>query len=172
MGFVMDGLDAEAYDREYTDRQLLARILGYFRPHLATMGVVAGMIVLSSMMEAAFPFLIARGLDRLKGATHLHAAIWHRTAWLIAAIFLSGLLSWTFNFFRQKLTARTVGDVVLALRQDAFDAVLARDLSFYDEFSSGKIVSRVTSDTQEFSNVVTLTLSLMSQVLIVMIVVG
>ncbi len=62
--------------------------------------------------------------------------------------------------------------MVLKLRQDAFDAVLARDMSFYDEYSSGKIVSRVTSDTQDFSNVVTLTLNLMSQVLIVTIMVG
>ncbi len=34
MGFIMDGLDAEAYDREYNDRQLLNRIISYFRPHL------------------------------------------------------------------------------------------------------------------------------------------
>jgi ABC-type multidrug transport system fused ATPase/permease subunit len=172
MGFIMDGLDAEAYDREYTDRQLVARILGYFRPHVAMMSMVAAMIVLNSVMDAAFPFLIARSLDRLKGAADLSATIWHRSAWLLVAIFLSGALAWSFNFSRQKLTARAVGDVVVARRQDAFDAVLARDLSFYDEFSSGKIVSRVTSDTQEFSNVVTLTLSLMSQVLIVTIVVG
>jgi ABC-type multidrug transport system fused ATPase/permease subunit len=172
MGFIMDGLDAEAYDREYKDRQLIARIIGYFRPHLPTMGVVAGLIVLNSLMDAALPFLIARSLDRLEGAAGLGQTIWQRTAWLIAAILLSGALSWTFNFFRQKYTARTVGDVVLKLRQDAFDAVLARDMSFYDEYSSGKIVSRVTSDTQDFSNVVTLTLNLMSQVLIVTIVVG
>jgi hypothetical protein len=38
MGFIMDGLDAEAYDREYTDRQLLARIIGYFKPHFPMMG--------------------------------------------------------------------------------------------------------------------------------------
>lgn len=171
MGFIMDGLDAEAYDRHYTDRELLARIMGYFRPHFSTMGFVAGFIVLNSLMDAAFPFLIARGLDRLQGASDLNETIWQRTAWLLVAIFLSGVLSWTFNFFRQRLTARTVGDVVLKLRQDAFDAVLARDMSFYDEFPSGKIVSRVTSDTQDFSNVVTLTLNLMSQVLIVTIVV-
>ena len=172
MGFIMDGLDAEAYDREYTDRQLLARIIGYFKPHLPVMGTIAVMIVLNSVMDAAFPFLIARSLDRLEGATDLNVTIWQRTAWLIAAIFLAGILSWSFNFFRQKYTARTVGDVVLKLRRDAFDAVLARDMSFYDEYSSGKIVSRVTSDTQDFSNVVTLTLSLMSQVLIVTIVVS
>jgi ATP-binding cassette, subfamily B, bacterial len=172
MGFIMDGLDAEAYDREYTDRQLLSRIVGYFRPRLPAMSLVALMIVLSALMDAAFPFLISRGLDQLEGVTDLNETIWQRTAWLIVAIFLSGVFSWTFNFFRQKYTARAVGDVVLKLRQDAFDAVLARDMSFYDEFSSGKIVSRVTSDTQDFSNVVTLTLNLMSQVLIVAIVVG
>src|SRR5678810_590263 len=141
MGFIMDGLDAETYDREYKDTQLLARIIGYFKPHLSIMGTIAVMIVMTSVMDAAFPFLIARSLDRLEGAADLNVTIWQRTAWLIAAIFLSGVLSWSFNFFRQKYTARTVGDVVLKLRQDAFDAVLARDMSFYDEFSSGKIVS-------------------------------
>ena len=43
MGFVMDGLDAEAYDRQYTDRQLLGRILVARPPardqHLAFMSV-------------------------------------------------------------------------------------------------------------------------------------
>jgi len=172
MGFIMDGLDAEAYDREYKDSQLLERIAGYFKPHLPVMGTIALLIVLNSVMDAAFPFLIARSLDQLEGAADLKVTIWQRTAWLIAAIFLSGILSWSVNFFRQKYTARTVGNVVLKLRHDAFDAVLARDMSFYDEYSSGKIVSRVTSDTQDFSNVVTLTLNLMSQVLIVMVVVG
>ena len=172
MGFIMDGLDAEAYDREYKDSQLLKRIIGYFRPQGKIMLGVALLVMLNSMMDAAFPFLIARSLDRLQGAANLETTVWQRTAWLIGAIFISGLLSWTFNFFRQQYTARAVGDVVLNLRQDAFDAVLAHDMSFYDEYSTGKIVSRVTSDTQEFSNVVTLTLNLMSQVLIVIIVVS
>ncbi|HSM55691.1 MAG TPA: ABC transporter ATP-binding protein, partial [Candidatus Sulfomarinibacteraceae bacterium] len=171
MGFIMDGLDAEAYDRQYPDRELLRRIVRYFRRHKQAMVIVALMIGLNSLMDAAFPFLIARSLDRLEGAANLGDTIWQRTGWLILAILLSGVLSWTFNYVRRRYTARTVGDVVLDLREDAFDAVLARDMSFYDEFSTGKIVSRVTSDTQDFSNVVTLTLDLMSQVLIVAIVV-
>jgi ATP-binding cassette subfamily B protein len=170
MGFIMDGLDAEAYDREYTDRVLVQRIWQYFRPHLPRMTAVAGLIVLNSVMDASLPFLIARGLDQLEGASDLRDTIWQRTAWLVIAIFLAGGLSWTFNFLRRRYTARTVGDVVLKLRQDAFDAVLERDMSFYDEFSSGRIVSRVTSDTQDFSNTVTLTLNLMSELLIVTIV--
>src|SRR5512133_124607 len=107
MGFIMDGLDAEAYDRTYSDCQLLKRIVGYFRPHLKVMGTVALLIGLNSIMDAAIPFLIARGLDQLNSASDLSVTIWQRTAWLVGAIFLSGALSWSFNFFRQKYTART-----------------------------------------------------------------
>ena len=92
MGFIWDGLDAEAYDREYTDRELLRRIIGYFRPHLRAMILVAVLIVLNAVMDAAFPFLIARSLDRLQGAADLDQTIWQRTAWLIGLIFLSGAL--------------------------------------------------------------------------------
>ena len=177
MGFIMDGLDAEAYDRTYTDRQLVSRIGGYFRPHLPKMLFVAGTIVLNSGLDAALPVLISRGINNPTPAINGAAGgdpneIWRRSITLLIAIMLAGALSWTFNFFRQTYTAHTVGDVVLDLRKDAFDAVLARDMSFYDEFATGKIVSRVTSDTQDFSNVVTLTLNLISQILLVVIVVG
>ncbi|MEZ4865694.1 MAG: ABC transporter ATP-binding protein [Caldilineaceae bacterium] len=170
MGFIMDGIGAEAYDRSYTDGELVSRIIGYFRSHLPMMGGVASMILLNSLMEAAFPILIAWGLNRIDAEQG--GNVWRQAGWLSGAIFLSGALAWTFNFIRQRYTARMVGDVVLALRKDAFDAVLARDMSFYDEFSSGRVVSRVTSDTQDFSNVVTLTLNLISQVFQVIVIIG
>ena len=44
MGFVMDGLEAEAYDRSYSDRDLLRRIVGYFRPALPAMLFVAAKV--------------------------------------------------------------------------------------------------------------------------------
>lgn len=171
MGFIMDGIAAEAYDRSYGDRELLGRILGYFRPFLGVMLFVALMIFANAAMDAALPVLLSRGIDALASGGG-GADLFARTRWLVAAILLAGALSWTFNFFRQWFTAKAVGDVVLSLRKDAFAAVMARDMSFYDEFSSGRIVSRVTSDTQDFATVVTLTLNLMSQVLQVVIIVG
>ena len=161
MGFIMDGLEAEAYDRTYSDRLLVARIIGYFRPKLRMMLSVAALIILSSLLDTAFPILISFGINAAV------ASVATRTiAILIGTILIAGLLSWTCNFFRQWYTARSVGDVVLSLRRDAFNAVVARDMSFYDEFPSGKIVSRVTSDTEEFATVVTLALNLLSQILL------
>ena len=63
-----------------------------------------------------------------------------------------------------------MGNVVLQLRRDVFDATIRHDLSFFEEHPSGKVVSRVTSDTQDFSDVVSLVTNLVSQVLLVMII--
>ncbi len=166
MGFIMDGIDAEGYDRHYSDKQLVQRIVNYFRPQLKRVVLITGMILLNSLMDLVLPVLIARGIDELVGE------VTSTMTMLIFLILSATVLSWSFNFVRQWFTARSVGDVVLQLREDAFTAVMTRDMSFYDEFSSGKIVSRVTSDTQDFSNVVTLTLNLISQVLLVILIVG
>lgn len=167
MGFFMDGLDAEAYDRSYKDSQLVKRIISYFRPRLRLMLTVAVLVVLGSLLDAAFPILIARSIDTLQSARAFQIALL-----LVAFILASGALSWVFNLFRQWFSARAVGDVVLQLRRDTFNAVMSRDMSFFDEFSSGKIVSRVTSDTDKFATVVTLTLNLLSQILLFFLVAG
>ena len=161
MGFIMDGLEAEAYDRTYSDSRLIARITGYFRPKLPLMILVAALIILSSLLDTAFPILISYGIDAVVTSRTVQIIVL-----LIAAILIAGILSWTCNFFRQWYTARSVGEVVLNLRRDAFNAVVARDMSFYDEYPSGKIVSRVTSDTEDFATVVTLALNLLSQILL------
>ncbi len=167
MGFFMDGLNAEAYDRTYQDSQLIRRIGAYFRPKLSLMAAITVLVVLNSVLDSAFPILVSSSLDRLIAAEAFQVA-----ARLVGIILLATVLSWTSNMLRQRFTARAVGDVVLQLRQDVFQAVMQRDLSFFDEFSSGKIVSRVTSDTENFATVVTLTLNMISQVLLFVIIVG
>jgi ABC-type multidrug transport system fused ATPase/permease subunit len=162
MGFIMDGLEAEDYDRTYNDRDLLRRILSYFRPKLGRMLLVAAMIVLTSMSQAAVPLLISWGVDAIEAGTITDVG-----RQLTAGLLLVGGLGWLFNYVRQSNSSRVTGDVVLLLREDAFDAVLERDLSFYDETPSGRIVSRVTSDTDDFATVSTLTMDLISQVLMV-----
>jgi len=162
MGFLFDGLDAEAYDRKYDDRQLLRRIVGYFQPEARRMLLVGFTMLLDTLSRAVVPIVISRGVDEVQ-LTQDSALI--VTYGLLVAVL--GASAWLFNFIRRSLTAEAVGNVVLKMREDAFDAVMKRDLSFYDQFPSGKIVSRVTSDTQAFSSVVTLTVELIGQLLLV-----
>ena len=164
MGFVLDGLDTEDYDRQYGDRELLGRIIDYFRPHTNRMMLVAGMIFLNSISGVGAPILISRAIDLVVDNPTVSAMLL-----MAGGVLLLGVSAWLFNFIRQYFSARIVGNVVLALRRDVFASTIHHDMSFYDEQASGKVVSRVTSDTQGFSEVVTLTLNLLSQVLLVVI---
>ncbi|MFQ5592646.1 MAG: ABC transporter ATP-binding protein [Anaerolineae bacterium] len=164
MGFILDGLESEAYDRVYRDRELLRRIIDYFRPHSRQMIMVAVTITLNSVAGTGGPILISKAIDWVAREPSVRIM-----TLLAGGILLLGVSAWTFNFIQQMFSARVIGNVVLQLRQDVFDATIQHDLSFYDEYRTGKIVSRVTSDTQDFSNVVTLSTNLLSQVLLVVI---
>ncbi|MCK6576837.1 MAG: ABC transporter ATP-binding protein/permease [Anaerolineae bacterium] len=167
MGFLMDGLDAESYDRSYSDRTLVRRILSYFRPQAPRMAAVSLAIFLTSMLNTGLPVVISQGLDSLQEDPTTQTLLT-----ITALLIVLGVLGWVFNAVRQRLSAAAIGNVTLQLREDAFDAVMKRDLSFYDTIPSGKVVSRVTSDTQSFSQVVGLATDLMSQILLVFFLIG
>jgi ATP-binding cassette subfamily B protein len=164
MGFILNGLETESYDRTYRDSELLRRSARYFQPYTGQMVVVALAIALSAAAGTGGPILISRALDVLAQNPTTEVI-----ALMTAGVFLLGAMAWGFNFIQQRLLSRVVGSVVLKLRQDVLEATIEHDLSFFDEHPSGKIVSRITSDTQDFAEVVTLSTNLLSQVLLVLL---
>lgn len=153
------GLDVEAYDRKYSDRELVARMMAYFRPHLKAIAGIAILVLLTAISQAVNPVIIGRGVDALRQDPSARTI-----AILFAIVFSLGVFAWVSNWIRRQLTVRTVTAVELKLRNDVFRATTQHDLSFFDEYSTGKIVSRITSDTREFGQVIVLITDLISQV--------
>jgi len=152
------GLDTERYDRQYSDRQLTRRMASYFTPHGRRLAAISVLLAVMSITGAAQPWIVARGVDLLRVDVGVESILI-----LGGTILAIGVGNWLANWLRRRLTVRVIGDTVLALRHDAFQAAAEHDLSFYDEFSSGRIVSRISSDTQEFGQVVLLLTDLISQ---------
>jgi ATP-binding cassette subfamily B protein len=162
MGFILDGLDTESYDREYSDRELVRRIVAYFTPQSRGMALVALMLTLNSIAGSGGPIVISRVIDAMGSDPSIR-----RMALGAGLVLLFGASAWFTNFIRQWVSARVIGDVVLSLREDAMHATVRHDMSFYNLHPSGKIVSRVTSDTQDFSDTVSLVINLLSQIMTV-----
>ncbi len=157
MGF-FSNLDVEGYDRQYSDRELIQGIGAYFKPYAKRLLLIALMLLLIAGSNATLPVLVGRGIDMLQAEDNpVLLAI------LTSAVFLFGVLSWAANWVRRRMTVRTIGDVVLNLRTDAFRASVNHDLSFFDKYASGRIVSRITSDTKDFGEVVTLVTDVTAQ---------
>jgi ATP-binding cassette subfamily B protein len=167
MGFIMDGLDAEGYDRQYSDGDLFRRILQYFRPQVGRMALVSVAVLSTAALDTLLPIYVSRTLDVLDATPETFNI---RVITLTLMVLAS--LSWVFNGVRQWMASRAIGEVVLKLREDAFDAITQRDMSFFDEYPTGKIVSRVTSDTAALSETVNLTANLVSQLLLVVFLIG
>src|SRR4030066_195054 len=158
MGFFA-GLDTEGYDRQYSDRQLVTRMGQYFKPHFTPLIISIGLLLIISITGAVTPLIVSRGVDMISN---------NPPAYTIGLLFLAilgiGVTNWGVNWLRRRISVRIIGAVELRLRTDAFTAAAEHDLSFYDEFSSGRIVSRITSDTKDFGQVVMLISDVASQI--------
>lgn len=158
MGFFA-GLNVEKYDRQYTDRQLFDRINTYFKPQTRRLVTVGVLVLAFSLSGAALPIIVSRLVDFLKDQPSFDSI-----AWVGIGLAVMGTVFWAINWARRSMTNRAVGDVVLKLRTQAFSAAAEHDLSFYDQFSSGRIVSRITSDTNDFGQLVTIVTDIAAQV--------
>jgi len=157
MGF-FSGLDQEGYDRQYSDRQLVRRMVGYFRPHQKRLAAVVLLLVYIAVAGASVPLIVSRGVDTLGPNLQTNGILL-----LCGLILFAGVTSWAANWLRRRLVVRMIGDIILKLRSEAFRAAAGHDLSFYDEVSSGKVVSRISTDTNDFGQTVVLITDLFSQ---------
>ncbi len=158
MGFFA-GLNAEKYDRQYSDRQLTARIVTYFKPFIKRLIIVVVATLMVSGSDAIQPVIVSRGLD-VMGTNPAVERIYS----IAIAILGVSVLSWLMNYIRRRLMVRVIANLLVNLATDAFEASTAHDLSFYDQYSSGRIASRITSDTLAFGELVSLVTDVASQI--------
>lgn len=153
------GLDKDKYDRQYSDTYLFKRLGSYFRPQLRRVIVLSVMGLAVSIAQAFTPVLIASGVDLLENDAPDIALIA-----MVGLLFLTVLVQYGANWLRRRATSRVVGELTAQMRKDAFAAAVERDMAFYDENKTGKILSRITSDTQDFGQVLILTSDIISRV--------
>ncbi len=161
---VFVGLEAEEYDRSYKDKYLVKRIFSYFRPYKREMSIVIFFLIAAAFTYAMIPILVSITITNLETNREPLYLIF-----VIFLIFILNVLSWVFNYFRQKFTSIAVGKIVLDLRRDANAAILKHDLSFFDKNPIGKIVSRTNTDSRDFGQSVELSIQVISSMFILVI---
>lgn len=153
-------LEGDKYDRQYSDSYLAKRIVQYMaRYRRAVIIIIVGFTV-TSVVSSVRPVLISAGIDALETATNALLLIF-------LGLILTAFIEYGANYIRRRLLSRVLGDVVASMRKDAFSAAVQRDMAFYDRNKTGKIVSRITSDTQEFGDVMLFTSDVIAQMIAV-----
>jgi ATP-binding cassette subfamily B protein len=158
MGF-FSGLNAEKYDRQYSDISLIKRIIPFLKRQSGRMALLSLTVLILSGTGALQPIIVSKGIDRLNPKISLIAVF------VIPLLVLCiGVTGWIANWAQRRLSMRAIGDIVKDLATTAYRAAMKQDLSFYDEMSSGRVVSRITSDTQEFGTMIQLLTDVLAQI--------
>jgi ATP-binding cassette, subfamily B, bacterial len=122
-------------------RQLLAELI---RPHRRAIAGVLLIAVVQVGATMAAPWLISIAIDRaLPDATRGdYTPLIMVTAWLAVCALLSGSLRAVFVV----RAGRTGQAILFDLRRRAFDHIQGLSVSFHERFTSGRVISRLTSD--------------------------
>ena len=128
----------QARERSY---RLLREIL---RPHRLSLAISVAAVILGAIASAVQPWLIARVLD-----TAIEPLTRGDSAPLIFFVVLFGatvLANGTLTWVNVVYTVRVSLGVLLSLRTRVFQHSQSLSVSFHESYTSGRVISRLTSD--------------------------
>ena len=121
----------------------LLRFIRYLRPYRGLVGLTFFFAALTTGLELLPPWLIKILIDDVLPAKNADALLWV----LIGLVLAYGLKNLS-NSLRIRFNNMLEQRVVHRLRQEVFEALQRLSLTYYENRSTGEIMSRVVNDTE------------------------
>ncbi|HEY9291173.1 MAG TPA: ABC transporter ATP-binding protein [Microlunatus sp.] len=129
---------------KHRSRRLLGNLL---LPHKMTVVFMIAVVVIENAARLAIPFLVSLGID--KGVPPIMN---HGSAKVLIEIVIAMLIITAIQGISRIIFQRTSGkvgqDVLLEVRRRVFRHFQKLDVQFHDRYTSGRVVSRLTSDVE------------------------
>lgn len=161
------GLDAEEYDRVYSDKELFSRIVKLFKPYRKSMVIVIVFMIVNSFSYGLLPVLTREIIEKLDQSNYVIPFI----ILIILVSFGLNILFFIFTVVVRSILFKIVSDLSFQLRFKLNYAILLQDLSFFDKYPTGKIVSRINNDGTRFGEMINITINGLASILILIVVI-
>ncbi len=122
-------------------RVLLARLA---RPYLRSMTLAAVLILVRSAGYLALPYLIGLGIDQ--GIRPGRSGNPQTLVLIVGVLAIALLVNALANYAFMRVSGRIGANILFNLRRTLFAHVQELSLSFFERYTSGRIISRLTSD--------------------------
>jgi ABC-type multidrug transport system fused ATPase/permease subunit len=119
-------------------------LTGLARPYRWRIGLAGLLILVRSAAYLALPYLVGLGID--KGIRPGGSGNLGTLEVIVFVLLLALAVNAVANYAFLRLSGRIGADVLFDLRKTLFAHVQALSLSFYERYTSGRIISRLTSD--------------------------
>lgn len=130
----------------------LRRIGALFARHRAALATVTAIIVVSSVLAMASPFLLRAVIDRALPERDLPLLVW-----LVAGMVAVAAVTSVLGVLQTWISTRVGQQVMHRLRTDVFTHLQRQSLAFFTRTRTGEVQSRITNDIGGMQSVVTST---------------
>ena len=138
--------EALGFDRHMEDGELIRRLLKYAVPYKKQFVLVLGIMLVSIPYDLASPLIVGAIEEMIKDDFQLGAL--GRWVLLYAGILIVSLIC---TYFQAIILQRTGQRILSALRQDLFVHIESLSHEQLNQIPVGKLVTRVTNDTNAIS---------------------
>ncbi len=145
--FVKDKKEAMGFDRNMKDGELMRRLLKYARPYWLNFVIVGAVMLLSIVYDILSPILIGNIEEIIKGGSFEYSDVLWRVA-VYASILVVSLIS---TYVQAIILQKTGQKIISHLREDAFTHIENLSHAQLSKIPVGKLVTRVTNDTNAIS---------------------
>lgn len=145
-----DKKEAIGFDRNMKDGELIRRMIVYARPHWKSFALAVVLMLLSIGYDVASPLLVGNIEEMIKGEFALSGLF------RLVAVYGGILVVSTLCNYAQRLILQKTGQkIVSAVREDTFTHIESLSHNQLHHIPVGKLVTRVTNDTNAISMVFT-----------------
>ncbi|MEU0079331.1 ABC transporter ATP-binding protein [Micromonospora tulbaghiae] len=147
-----DGRTVSPAEKAQAREVSLRRIGGLFTAHRGPLTTVVGIIVASSIIAMATPFLLRTVIDRALPERDLTLL-----AWLVAGMVAVAAVTAVLGVAQTWISTRVGQEVMHRLRADVFAHLQRQSIGFFVRTRTGEVQSRITNDIGGMQAVVTST---------------
>lgn len=144
----------EELEKAY-DSKLMARLLGYAKPYWAPLLFCVGLLAITAGLDLVRPYLIQQAIDKYLtpglNSPEAQAGVLKLAGLLAGAL----VLSFGISYFQVQLLQFTGQRIIYAIRKDVFGHLQRLHLKFFDSNPAGRLVTRVTNDTETLNEMYT-----------------
>ena len=145
-----DKKEAIGFDRNMKDGELIRRMIVYAKPHWKSFALAVVLMLLSIGYDVASPLLVGNIEEMIKGEFALSGLF------RLVAVYGGILVVSTLCTYAQRLILQKTGQkIVSAVREDTFTHIESLSHNQLHHIPVGKLVTRVTNDTNAISMVFT-----------------
>lgn len=151
----------EAYDRKYSDVVLLKRFFKYLGPYkVMLISIILG-ILISAVVTIFPPIMVQNAFDVLEAGL-----AWTAVFPFALGYVLLSLLSWVLQVGLMIMVTIVTQKVIKKIQNVTYISLQEHDMMFFDTNATGRIMSRITNDSQELADMLNVVTQFISNVLV------